>query len=77
MKIDGLEIKYGYGGRAIVEVWAKLHTVDDVDDMVAWLQMAKGTMRQWEKIHARSAQKAKAPPSKNEDTQRREVQGAA
>lgn len=39
-----------------MEVWTKLHTQEDINDLIAWLQMAKGTMRQWEKIHKRSLQ---------------------
>lgn len=75
MKISGLKIDFGYGGRAIVEIWANLHTQSDVDDLIAWLQMAKGNMRQWEKIHARSSQASEAAASKDETAKPGKVQG--
>lgn len=31
-----------------VSVWAICWTQDDCDDLIAWLQMAKSNMKQWD-----------------------------
>jgi hypothetical protein len=60
-----------------VEVWGDCSTVDDCDALIAWLQLAKHNIRQWEKIRAKAARAAKASAGKNEDRQPRQVQDTA
>ena len=74
MKINGLKIESGNNGRTIVEMWSTCHSVQDVDDTIAWLQLAKHVMRGWEKINAKASRTAQAAASKDEATQPREVQ---
>lgn len=77
MKISGLKILGGNNGRTIVEVWADCHTVEDIDDIIAWLQMAKTVMIKWDKINEKATRKAKAAAGKDEASQQGEVQGAS
>lgn len=76
MRINHLKINGGNNGMTIVEVWADCHTVEDIDDIIAWLQMAKTVMIKWDKINGKAARKAKAAAGKNETPQQGEVQGA-
>ena len=74
MKINGLKIESGNNGRTIVEMWSTCYSVQDVDDTIAWLNLAKHIMRGWEKINAKASQPAQAAASKDETAQPREVQ---
>lgn len=74
LDITSLDIECRDGGTA-VKVWAKCRTPDDVDQIIAWLHLAKGVMVKWEKINAASSRPAKAKAGKNEDAQPRQVQG--
>ena len=60
MKINGLRIESGNNGKTIVEMWSTCHLVQDVDDTIAWLQLAKHVMRGWEKINAKPSRAAEA-----------------
>lgn len=78
MDITSLEWESDSKGNPKISVWAKCHTVEDVDDIIAWLHLAKDMMRKWEKIRSKRAPASHAPKAaagKNEDSERREVQG--
>ena len=75
MKINGLKIESGHNGKTIVEIWSACHSIEDVDDVIAWLGLAKQVMRGWEKINAKAPRKAEAAASKDEVAQPRKVQG--
>ena len=66
-------------GNPKISVWAKCHTVEDVEDIIAWLHLAKDMMRKWEKIRSSRAQASHAPKAaagKDEDPEPGQVQGA-
>ncbi len=76
MDITNLEIECD--GPPCIKVWAKCHTSEDVDDIIAWLRLAQSMMVKWEKIyvrHAKASHAPKAPTGKNEDHKSRQVQG--
>lgn len=75
MKINGLKIESGNNGKTIVEMWTTCHSIEDVDDTIAWLQLAKHVIRRWEKINAKASRKAQAAAGKDEAAQPRQVQG--
>ncbi len=50
MDITSLEWEADSKGNPKISVWAKCHTVEDVEDIIAWLHLAKDMMRKWEKI---------------------------
>lgn len=75
MDLTNLEIECE--GKTCIKVWAKCHNAEDVDDIIAWLRLAKDVMIKWEKIRARNAkvsQPTKAPASKNEGPQPGQIQ---
>lgn len=41
MKINDLKIKSINRG-TVVEVWTECYSTDDIDNLIAWLQLAKG-----------------------------------
>jgi hypothetical protein len=57
MQISELSMNFGYNGKTIVTAWCKCHTADDVEEIIAWLKMAKDNMRAWEKIDAQARPK--------------------
>lgn len=75
MKISTLRIDCGNNGRTIVEVRADCHSVEDVDTLIAWLEMANVVMNSWEAINAETSRPAKAAASKDEASQPGKVQG--
>lgn len=75
MKINGLKIESGNNGKTHVEIWSTCHSVEDVDDTIAWLNLAKHVMRGWEKINAKASRKAQAAACKDEATQPGKIQG--
>lgn len=75
MKINGLKIESGYNGKTIVEIWSTCHSEEDVNDVIAWLGLAKHVIRSWEKIHAKASRSTKATAGKDESPQPRQVQG--
>jgi hypothetical protein len=54
MRIDNLEMTYGHNGKATAKIWVQCHTPEDVEEIIAWLKMAKDNMRAWEKIDAQA-----------------------
>src|SRR5581483_5835742 len=75
VKISGLKIESVEEGKTRVEVWSVCRSVDDVDDLIAWLGLAKHVIRGWEKINAKASRAAKAAASKDENSEPRQVQG--
>ena len=71
------ELRMDFSDGVAVSVWTICETKDDCDEMIAWLQLAKANMKQWEKIHAKASRASKAPISKNEAAQQGEVLSAA
>ena len=74
MNINGLKIESGNNGKTIVEIWSTCHSIQDVDDTIAWLNLAKNVMRGWEKINAKASHAAQAAAIQNENTQPRKIQ---
>ena len=66
MKINNLKIESGNNGRTIVEIWSTCYSVQEVDDTIAWLSLAKHVMRGWERINAKASQAPEAAASKDE-----------
>lgn len=75
MKISDLEIDCSAG--TCVKVWAECRTTEDIDDIIAWLQLSKVVMIEWGKINAKASQAPKAPTGQHETSKRREVLGSA
>lgn len=66
LKISGLGIECDEEGHSHVSIWVKCRTVEDVDDVIAWLGLAKQMMAKWERIRRReSKQGHKAPVASN------------
>ena len=63
------ELRMDFEKETAVSVWAICSTQDDCDALIAWLQLAKSNMKQWDKINAKASRAPKAPPSKNENTE--------
>jgi len=77
MDITSLEWEADSKGNPKISVWAKCHTVEDVEDMIAWLHLAKDMMRKWEKIRSNRAPASHAPKAaaeQNENPQQGKVQ---
>lgn len=53
MKVTELAVKCDAEGEAVVEVWVKCATRDDLDDVIAWLELAKQMVGKWQKIRKR------------------------
>lgn len=51
MKITELKLNSGYNGQTIVDLWVTCHTIEEVDDVIAWMQFAKQMMLEWQKLH--------------------------
>lgn len=66
MDITTLEISCDAKGKTRVNVWAKCHSPQDVDDIIAWLRLSKNVIEKWEKISARSSAGSEQPPSKRQ-----------
>lgn len=76
MDITNLEVDCAH--KPCIKVWAKCETPEDVDDIIAWLRLAKDLLIKWEKIrgrHAKAPRAPKTPAGKDEDHQSRQVQG--
>ena len=71
------ELRMDFDKEMTVQVWTVCESKDDCDEMIAWLQLAKANMKQWEKIHAKASRAPKAPPSENENPQQGKVLSAA
>ena len=74
MKVNGLKIESGNNGKTIVEIWNTCHSIEDIDDTIAWLGLAKQFMRGWEKINAKASRTTKAAAGKDEAAQQGQVQ---
>lgn len=74
MNIKGLKIESGNNGKTIVEVWAQCHSMDDCDDIIAWLGLAKYVIEEWGNINAKAPRTAKAPASEDEAPQPGKIQ---
>lgn len=54
MALNISELKFECDNKdSYVKVWAKCETTDDLDDLIAWLQLAKTTMMKWDRIRSR------------------------
>lgn len=80
MKTNDLKVEGDANGTTLVKVWAECRSVEDIDDIVAWLRLAKSMISKWEKIRNRHAKASHAPEAaagKNENIKPREIQRAA
>jgi hypothetical protein len=64
MKISDLKIECD--DRTCVTVWVKCQSPEEIDNLIAWLQLAKSVMLKWEKINANASRPSKATASKDE-----------
>ncbi len=76
MKIRELRMDFD-SSKTTVQVWTVCETQGDCDAMIAWLQLAKANMKQWDKINAKASRPPKAPTGKNENTKQGEVLSAS
>ena len=51
MNITTLKMEYGFNGEATVSVWVGCNTPADIDELMAWLKMAKYNMASWKSIN--------------------------
>lgn len=73
MDITSLEFECDSKGKPKIAVWAKCHSVDDVDDIIAWLHLAKAMMIKWDKIrnrHEKASRKAEASAGQDGDARK-------
>lgn len=56
MKVNDLKMAMQESGKTDVEVWARCYTSDDLEDLIAWLLLARAAMKKWE-----ARRKDKAP----------------
>lgn len=52
MNITSMEIDFQETGKSKVWVNVVLHTQEEIDDLIAWLELAKATMVKWEEIRS-------------------------
>jgi hypothetical protein len=50
LDVTSLDIECHADGSAKVSAWVKCWTTDDIDDVIAWLELAKTMMQKWEAI---------------------------
>ena len=58
LEISSLDLQSRDDGHSIVRINVTCSSTEDVDDIVAWLELAKGVMVEWAKIRT-----GKIPPS--------------
>lgn len=77
MKVQDLKIESAANGTTCVKFWCECHSADDVDDIVAWLELAKTVMVEWERIReqhrAKTSNAPQAATGKYEDQKQRQV----
>ncbi len=47
MKVSRLETDSEEDGSTKVTVWCECRTPEDIEDLIAWLRLAGGMLRQW------------------------------
>jgi hypothetical protein len=52
MDVTNLEIECHADGGSKVTAWTKCRSTEDIDDLVAWLGLARGLMVEWQSIRA-------------------------
>lgn len=50
LDVTSLGLNCTADGDTCVTIWAKCWTADDIDDVIAWLKLAKAAMQKWETI---------------------------
>jgi hypothetical protein len=50
LDVTSLDMQCHDDGTAKVTVWVKCWSLDDIDDVIAWLKLAKSMMKSWEAI---------------------------
>lgn len=77
MKISNLDVCCDMSHKQHLEIRCECYSVEDVEDLVAWLMLAKDMMAKWDEVRSRRAQ-ASYPPkeaaSEDENSERRKVQ---
>lgn len=71
MKITDLKTESAKG--TMVKVWCECATANEVDDLIAWLRLAKSVMLGWERINAEASRKTQAAAAKHEAPQQGKV----
>jgi hypothetical protein len=77
MKVTHMDVRCDRSQELHTEIWCECYSVEDVDDLMAWLLLAKDMMKKWKKIRSRRAeasQPPKASASQNEDPKQGQVQ---
>jgi hypothetical protein len=63
MEISTMAIEADITGRSTVKLWCKCHSAQDIDDVIAWLNLARSMMDAW---HAQRAD-ADPPPAQSQN----------
>lgn len=75
MKITTLAVECDHEPR--IKVWAECYSREDIEDIIAWLNLASDLMAGWkeikEKRHAKIPHAPETAASKDEDHESREV----
>jgi hypothetical protein len=50
LDVTSLDMECHDDGTTKVTVWVKCWSSDDIDDVIAWLKLAKSMMKSWETI---------------------------
>lgn len=53
MDITNMSVECDEKGQSKVSLYLKARSVEDLDDIIAWLQLAKQVTAKWEKIRAK------------------------
>jgi len=80
LKISNLDVRCDRSQRQHLEIWCECHSVEDVDDLMAWLLLAKDMMKKWDRIRSRRAQASQSPKTtlgKNDLAEQGEIPGQA
>lgn len=77
MKISQLDVRCDRSQKQHLEIWCECNSPEDVDDLMAWLLLAKAMMKKWDNIRSRRAETSQSPQasaSQHEDSQQGQVQ---
>jgi len=76
VKVSNLDVRCDRSQKQHLEIWCECYSIEDVDDLMAWLLLAKDMMRKWDKIRAKRnspelASSSGARPLREADTAER------
>lgn len=77
MKVTHMDVRCDRSQELHTEIWCECRSIEDVDDLMAWLSLAKDMMKKWDKIRSRRAEASRTPKaaaSQDEDSEQGQVQ---